>query len=183
MEAIAAFAYMEMLESGFTRVGEFHYLHHDKGGRRFSDPAEMATAIAAAAHAGRDRLDAPARVLRPFRLRRRRARTAAVAVHHRRRRLCAHLSTRAGTWFHHSTTRSSASRPIACGRSRPTSCSAVIGMAAGRSRAYPHRRANEGSGRLRELVRTTPRATGSPIPSKLMIAGVWCMRRTSTTAS
>lgn len=49
MEAMAAFAYMEMLESGFTRVGEFHYLHHDKDGRQFSDPAEMATAIAAAA--------------------------------------------------------------------------------------------------------------------------------------
>ncbi|HEY6718129.1 MAG TPA: amidohydrolase family protein, partial [Reyranella sp.] len=28
LEAIAAFAYMEMLEAGFTRVAEFHYLHH-----------------------------------------------------------------------------------------------------------------------------------------------------------
>ncbi len=50
IEALAAFAYMEMLEAGFTRVGEFHYLHHDRGGRQFSNPAEMATAIAAAAH-------------------------------------------------------------------------------------------------------------------------------------
>lgn len=50
MEALAAFAFMEMLESGFTRVGEFHYVHHDRGGRPFSNPAEMATAIAAAAH-------------------------------------------------------------------------------------------------------------------------------------
>ena len=49
MEAIAAFAYMEMLEAGFTRVGEFHYVHHDRGGRPFSDPAEMASRIAAAA--------------------------------------------------------------------------------------------------------------------------------------
>jgi formimidoylglutamate deiminase len=49
IEALAAFAYMEMLEAGFTRVGEFHYLHHDRGGRRFSDPAEMASGIAAAA--------------------------------------------------------------------------------------------------------------------------------------
>jgi formimidoylglutamate deiminase len=49
MESLAAFAYMEMLESGFTRVGEFHYLHHDRGGRRFSDPAEMTSRIAAAA--------------------------------------------------------------------------------------------------------------------------------------
>jgi formimidoylglutamate deiminase len=49
MESLAAFAYMEMLESGFTRVGEFHYVHHDRDGRPFSNPAEMATRIAAAA--------------------------------------------------------------------------------------------------------------------------------------
>ncbi len=51
MEAVAAFAYMEMLEAGFTRVGEFHYVHHDRGGRRFADFAEMASRIAAAAQA------------------------------------------------------------------------------------------------------------------------------------
>ena len=49
LAAIAAFAYMEMLEAGFTRVGEFHYLHHDRGGRPFADPAEMAHSIVAAA--------------------------------------------------------------------------------------------------------------------------------------
>jgi formimidoylglutamate deiminase len=48
-EALAAFAYMEMLEAGFVRVGEFHYVHHDRGGRRFADPAELANGIAAAA--------------------------------------------------------------------------------------------------------------------------------------
>lgn len=49
LQAIAAQAYVEMLETGFTRVGEFHYLHHDLGGSRFANPAEMALAIAAAA--------------------------------------------------------------------------------------------------------------------------------------
>jgi formiminoglutamate deiminase len=49
VEAIAALAYMEMLETGFTRVGEFHYLHHDPEGRTYADPAEMAVRIAAAA--------------------------------------------------------------------------------------------------------------------------------------
>lgn len=49
LQAIAAQAYVEMLETGFTRVGEFHYLHHDQGGVRFANPAEMAVAIAAAA--------------------------------------------------------------------------------------------------------------------------------------
>src|SRR5436190_10056439 len=34
VRAIAAFAYAEMLERGFTRVGEFHYLHHDSSGTR-----------------------------------------------------------------------------------------------------------------------------------------------------
>jgi len=51
LEAIAAQAYAEMLETGFTHVGEFHYLHHDKHGQAFADPAEMATRIAAAAEA------------------------------------------------------------------------------------------------------------------------------------
>jgi formiminoglutamate deiminase len=49
VQAVAALAYVEMLESGFTRVGEFHYLHHDRDGRPFSDPAEMAGRIIAAA--------------------------------------------------------------------------------------------------------------------------------------
>jgi formimidoylglutamate deiminase len=48
VEAIAAFAYMEMLEAGFTTVGEFHYLHHDVDGRPYADLAEMAQRIAAA---------------------------------------------------------------------------------------------------------------------------------------
>lgn len=49
VQAVTALAYVEMLESGFTRVGEFHYLHHDRDGRPFSDPAEMAGRIIAAA--------------------------------------------------------------------------------------------------------------------------------------
>ncbi|MGH6785214.1 MAG: formimidoylglutamate deiminase [Novosphingobium sp.] len=49
LRAIAAQAYVEMLESGFTRVGEFHYLHHDLGGRPYADPAETSAAIVAAA--------------------------------------------------------------------------------------------------------------------------------------
>jgi formimidoylglutamate deiminase len=49
LQAVAALAYVEMLEAGFTRVGEFHYLHHDRDGRPFSDPAEMAAQIIAAA--------------------------------------------------------------------------------------------------------------------------------------
>jgi len=48
LQTIAALAYMEMLEAGFTRVGEFHYLHHASAGR-FDDPAEMAGRIVAAA--------------------------------------------------------------------------------------------------------------------------------------
>ncbi|WP_449466890.1 formimidoylglutamate deiminase [Stenotrophomonas humi] len=48
-QAIAAQAYMEMLESGFTRVGEFHYLHHAADGSRYADHAEMAGRVAAAA--------------------------------------------------------------------------------------------------------------------------------------
>jgi formimidoylglutamate deiminase len=49
LEAITALAYAEMLEAGFTRVGEFHYLHHDRDGAPFADPGELAGRIAAAA--------------------------------------------------------------------------------------------------------------------------------------
>lgn len=51
VEAVAAQLYVEMLEAGFTRVGEFHYLHHDEAGRPYADAAEMAARIAAAAQA------------------------------------------------------------------------------------------------------------------------------------
>jgi formiminoglutamate deiminase len=49
VEAIAALAYAEMLEAGFTRVGEFHYLHHGVDGRPYANPAELAGRVAAAA--------------------------------------------------------------------------------------------------------------------------------------
>ena len=48
---ICEMAYVEMLESGYTRVGEFHYLHNDITGARYADPAEMAGRVVAAAHA------------------------------------------------------------------------------------------------------------------------------------
>jgi formimidoylglutamate deiminase len=49
IEALSALAYVEMLESGFTRVGEFHYLHHDPAGVPYADVGTTAAAIAAAA--------------------------------------------------------------------------------------------------------------------------------------
>jgi len=51
IEAITAQAYVEMIEGGFTRVGEFHYLHNDVDGARYADPAETAGAIVAATEA------------------------------------------------------------------------------------------------------------------------------------
>lgn len=51
VEAIAAFAFMEMLEAGFTAVGEFHYLHHDRAGQAYADRAELAGRIVTAAGA------------------------------------------------------------------------------------------------------------------------------------
>lgn len=49
VEAVAAKLYADMLEAGFTRVGEFHYLHHDQTGAPYENRAEMAERIAAAA--------------------------------------------------------------------------------------------------------------------------------------
>ena len=49
VEAIAALVYAEMLEGGFTHVGEFHYLHHDRGGTPYAHRGELAQRVAAAA--------------------------------------------------------------------------------------------------------------------------------------
>jgi formimidoylglutamate deiminase len=49
LEAVTALAFAQMLEGGFTRVGEFHYLHQDKSGVAFSDPGELAGRVASAA--------------------------------------------------------------------------------------------------------------------------------------
>src|SRR5215469_3785347 len=39
--ALARAVYAEMALAGITCVGEFHYLHHGTGGRRYADPNEM----------------------------------------------------------------------------------------------------------------------------------------------
>lgn len=49
LEAITAQAYVEMLESGFTRVGEFHYVHHDCDGTPYANPGEVGERICGAA--------------------------------------------------------------------------------------------------------------------------------------
>ena len=51
LEAIAAYAYADLLEAGFTCVGEFHYLHLSPQGDLYQDPAELALRHAAAADA------------------------------------------------------------------------------------------------------------------------------------
>jgi formiminoglutamate deiminase len=49
IEAVAAQAYVEMLEAGFIRVGEFHYIHHEVSGAPYANIAELAERIAASA--------------------------------------------------------------------------------------------------------------------------------------
>jgi formimidoylglutamate deiminase len=48
-EAIASILYAEMLRVGYTHVAEFHYLHHDKDGKPYSNLAEMGERMVAAA--------------------------------------------------------------------------------------------------------------------------------------
>ncbi len=47
--AISAFAYVEMLEAGYTAVAEFHYLHHRPDGRPYAAPSALADAVRIAA--------------------------------------------------------------------------------------------------------------------------------------
>ncbi|MGA7804532.1 formimidoylglutamate deiminase [Bradyrhizobium sp.] len=51
VEAITAQAYVDMLEAGFTRVGEFHYIHHDPSGAPYDNIGELAERVVAAARA------------------------------------------------------------------------------------------------------------------------------------
>src|SRR5438128_11145682 len=43
--------YREMLGAGYTSVGEFHYVHHQPGGRPYDDPNAMSEAIIQAGRA------------------------------------------------------------------------------------------------------------------------------------
>src|SRR6266849_2543171 len=47
----ALITYREMLAVGYTSVGEFHYVHHQTGGRPYADPNVMSEAVI---QAGRD---------------------------------------------------------------------------------------------------------------------------------
>ena len=49
IEGIAALVFMEMLESGYASVGEFHYLHHQQGGQPYENVTETSSRIIAAA--------------------------------------------------------------------------------------------------------------------------------------
>lgn len=48
-EEVATAVYTEMAMAGITTVGEFHYVHHQEGGRPYEDPNEMGHALARAA--------------------------------------------------------------------------------------------------------------------------------------
>ncbi len=49
--ALAAATFAEMVLAGFTCVGEFHYLHHDRGGTPYGQPNEMGQVLLEAAGA------------------------------------------------------------------------------------------------------------------------------------
>ena len=49
LEAIATWLYLEMLEAGYTSVCEFHYVHHDLGGKPYADDATLSLALLRAA--------------------------------------------------------------------------------------------------------------------------------------
>ncbi len=46
---IAKQLYIDMLKAGYTQVGEFHYLHHDVGGKHYGQLGEMSNQIITAA--------------------------------------------------------------------------------------------------------------------------------------
>ena len=49
IEAITAFVQMETLEAGYASMGEFHYIHHQPGGREYDALSELGGRVIAAA--------------------------------------------------------------------------------------------------------------------------------------
>lgn len=49
LQSIATQLYAEMLRHGYTDVAEFHYVHHDKEGNKYSNVSEMGERLVAAA--------------------------------------------------------------------------------------------------------------------------------------
>ncbi|MBF0279020.1 MAG: formimidoylglutamate deiminase [SAR324 cluster bacterium] len=56
LRVITDWLYLEMLESGYTSVGEFHYLHKKSSGQSYHDPCEMAQQIIDSARESQIRL-------------------------------------------------------------------------------------------------------------------------------
>jgi formimidoylglutamate deiminase len=49
IQIVATALYIELLKRGYTNVAEFHYLHHDKNGKAYSNAAEISVSLLAAA--------------------------------------------------------------------------------------------------------------------------------------
>jgi formiminoglutamate deiminase len=49
LHELAVGTFAELLEAGFTAVGEFHYLHHDRDGSRYAEPNVLGRALCEAA--------------------------------------------------------------------------------------------------------------------------------------
>lgn len=57
MEAVARLAFLEMALGGITRVGEFHYVHHQPDGMPYAEPNELANRVISAAREVGIRID------------------------------------------------------------------------------------------------------------------------------
>ena len=181
VEAIAAELYVEMLEAGYTAVGEFHYLHHAPDGRGYDNPVELAERVVAAAGERGHPPDPAAGAVRGERLRRLACR-ARPAPLRQRRRLAAGMPSSACRKTPGRC--ASASRRTACARlPRPS-----LPSASRRSRGSTRRRRST-SMSPSNAPRSTPaskRAARGPSPGcartlRSTSAGAWCTRRTSTT--
>ena len=178
LEAVTAQAYVEMLESGFTRVGEFHYVHHDPDGMPYADPAEMARARGRGGRAHRHRPHAAAGVLRAWRFRRRAAERRPAPLRHRRRRIRAPVGGRAADRRVAARRESSAWRRIQLRAVTPDELARSRGARARRARCTstppnrPAKWSNASRGRARG------RCNGCWTMRRWTAAGAWCMPRT-----
>ncbi len=84
--ALARAAYAEAALAGTTTVAEFHYLHHDRGGRRYAEPNLLGEAVGRGGPAGRGAAHPAGHLLPGGRVRRAAGRRAAALRRRRRAR-------------------------------------------------------------------------------------------------
>ncbi len=178
LKAIAAQLYVEMLKAGYTRVCEFHYLHHQPDGTPYAQPEAMSLALDRGGARGRHRADLAAGAVHQRRFRRPRAECTSAPLRPCRRRLPAPAGILAWTARRRSARRH---RTAFAARGAGSGAARGAGQRAGAERTRSTSISPNRSARYRTawLPAVRGRWNGCSTTPRSMPAGAWCMPPTS----